>query len=451
MEQKLEHPHLVVVSYLEWLNWNSRGLLRVSPQRIVWCGDDDRAGAALSSLQFAPDLEPADDAFLIAQIMYPPSRVDGGMLSVLLDGSQFQALSERSHRLMSPTATRMNVDLSVAGDRIQDMWARWKDQYAVESCDAQARRVWRWAWAKKWPSDPLGPHNQSLSKTVQTLAEMTRLFTKDIRIHDRYAETSAESWLRMALAAEAKGLLSADDTADWRLATKAYFTSFMRAKELASTFFQEGNVAFEDALATLPLEREQMIELLSVAVGQHHALRLNIGRDPDLEALWSDLRSLIGLMSTNQSDQQSIIVSKALLAFGRLLPGSAIVAFQAKTDLPIGWANRLLQSDDEAAPFEDVTGLDVREAPTNGESQLINNEVFKEESATSLSVETENRSFTKTNANTAEMDIDITCIDKAPEPLENRLDESSFKGSKDRSKVGESCKKPSRSARASKK
>jgi hypothetical protein len=408
MEQKIKHRHFVVVSYLEWLNWNARGFLRVSPQRVIWCHVEDGADAVSSSLHSAPDLEPADDAFLIAQITSPPRRLDGGMLSVPLDGAQFQALSERSHRLMSPTATRMNVDLVVADDSIQDIWTHWKDRYAVESCDAQARRIWTWAWGQKWPSDPQDPHGQLLLKTRQTLAEMTRQFTKDIRLY-AYAETSAEPWLRMALTAEAGKLLPSGDKADWRLATQTYFASFMPSKQLAWSFFPEGNSAFAAALDTLPLDQSEMIELMSVAVGQHHALRLNIGRDPNPEAFETDLRNLTCLVSTDQSDMQRMIISSALLAFGRLLPGSAVVAFKAKTDLTAGWANRLLESCNGFAPLSDARGGDVSDLPSDAEPKSYTDAAFQERDAKALAGGTENTPLA--GAVAKEPHIDVTASD----------------------------------------
>ena len=58
------------------------------------------------------------------------------MLLLSLDGTSFEALSERSSRLLSPAAKRMNADLELAIEAIRDAWARWKARYKNESASA---------------------------------------------------------------------------------------------------------------------------------------------------------------------------------------------------------------------------------------------------------------------------------------------------------------------------
>jgi hypothetical protein len=87
--------------------------------------------------------------------------------------------------------------------------------------------------------------------------------------------------------------------------------------------------------------------LVAVAAGEHHALRLNAGHDPNFGALLADLQNLMNLASNDQPEEQSVILSTALLAFGRMLPGGAVVALQGKADLSTGWAAQLLRRNEK--------------------------------------------------------------------------------------------------------
>lgn len=336
------HRHIVVVSFLEWLSWNNRGALRVSAQRVIWCADDCAASAFLNSLQFAPDLEPADDAFLVAEINRPPRNFGNGMLFLSLDGTSFEALSERSSRLLSPAAKRMNADLELATEGIREVWADWKARYKSESADQQARRIWSWAWAQPWPSELQSQQEQLLVKTRQSLGEMSRLLAENSALHEKIAGTSAETWIHMALAAEQGKLLAPDKDAAWREASRPYIQSCASSGQLTAAFFPKADAAFSNALAKLPLDRIEMLELVAVATGEHHALRMNVGHEPDFETLFSDLQILSDLAFQADPNGRSIILSAALLALGQLLPGTAVVALQAQADFPVGWAGGLL-------------------------------------------------------------------------------------------------------------
>ena len=345
--------HILVITFLELLNWNNKGLLRVASQRLVWCHGDGAAAAFQTSLQFAPDLEPADDAFLIANVETPPRDSGHGTLLLTLDGTKFEALSERSSRLLSPAAKRMNANLELATESIQEVWVSWKKRYTSESADQQARRIWAWAWAQSWPYDPQSTQEQLLKKIQQNLAEMSLLLAEQPDVRKRIAGTSAEAWTQMALAAKQGELLASEDVEKFRKATSAYITSCARAGQLNAAFFQNADTAFDDAYATLPLDRIEMVEFVAVATGKHHALRLNTGQEPDLEALVSDLHILSDLAAKVGPDSQKLILSTALLSLGVLLPGTAVGALMAKTDLQTGWGNSLLQGNKQQEITED--------------------------------------------------------------------------------------------------
>ncbi|ASP23735.1 hypothetical protein ANTHELSMS3_04636 (plasmid) [Antarctobacter heliothermus] len=345
--------HIVVITFLELLNWNSKGLLRVASQRLVWCHVDGAAAAFQSSLQFAPDLEPADDAFLIANVETPPRDSGNGTLLLPLDGTKFEVLSERSSRLLSPAAKRMNANLELAIESIQDAWVSWKKRYNSESADQQSRRIWAWAWANPWPSDPQSPQEQLLRNSKKCIAEMSRLLAEKPDLREKIAGTSAEAWMHMALAAEQGELLASEDDAEWRRATRAYITSCARTGQLNAAFFQNADTIFSNAFDALPLDRVEMVELVATAIGEHHALRLNTGQEPDLEALVSDLRILSDLAAKDGPDRQKLIISTALLTLGGLLPGTAVGALMVKTDLQAGWGTTLLQGNKEQEIAED--------------------------------------------------------------------------------------------------
>ena len=339
--------HIVVITFLELLNWNSKGLLRVASQRLVWCHIDDAAAAFRSSLQIAPDLEPADDAFLIASVETPPRASGNGTLLLPLDGTKFEVLSERSSRLLSPAAKRMNANFELATKSIQDVWVSWKKRYNSETADQQARRIWAWAWAQSWPSDPQSTQEQLLKKTRQNLAEMSRLLAEKPELREKISGTSAEAWMHMVLAAEQGQLLASEDDAEWRRATRAYITFCARTEQLNAAFFQNADLSFSNAFDTLPLDRIEMAEFVALAIGEHHALRLNTGQEPDLGALVSDLHILSDLAVKVGPDSQELILSTAFLALGGLLPGTAVGALMAKTDLQTGWGIPLIQGNEE--------------------------------------------------------------------------------------------------------
>lgn len=358
------HRHIVVVTFLEWLNWNNKGILRIAPQRLVWCHVDGSSTAFQSSLQFAPDLEPADDAFLVANVKEPPRAWGNGTLLLPLDGTTFEVLSERSSRLLSPAAKRMNANLEVATENIQDMWVRWKELYNKECADQQSRRIWAWAWANPWPSDPECAEERLLMKTRNCLTKMSRLLAEKPETLEKVSGTSAEPWLHMALAAEQEKLLSPEKDADWRKTSHPYINSCVRSGKFNTTFFSKAEMAFSNAFESLPLDRIEMADFLAVAIGEHHALRLNAGQEPDVGALVSDLRILADIVAKIRPDSQKLTLSSALLALGGLLPGSAVGALMVKADTPAGWAGRLLQCNAKQIIAEEDTQAESSRDPT---------------------------------------------------------------------------------------
>jgi hypothetical protein len=381
------HRHIIVVTFLEWLNWNNKGFLRVAPDRISWCQIDGAATAFLNSLQFAPDLEPADDGFLIAEIKLPPRNSGDGMLLLSLDSSEFETVSERSSRLLSPAAKRMNVELALATEDIQDAWTLWKERYTDQNADQQARRIWSWAWGRPWPSISHSCHEKILKKTRQSLIEMTALLAENVPLREKVSGTSAEAWMHMVLAAKQGELLASDDAADWRRATNSYITSCVRSGHLAASFILEGDPAFSDAFAALPLSRIEMVELVAVAAGEHHALRLNAGYDPNLGALVADLQNLLNLAAEHQPEEQSVILSIALLAFGRMLPGGAVVALQGKADLRTGWADQLLRRNEKTDLSDRVTVPGLVQSPSGAAPQSIAKRESQDEESAGLGTE----------------------------------------------------------------
>jgi hypothetical protein len=366
------HRHIVVVSFLEWLNWNDKGRLRIAAGRLVWCSADSEAEAFHGSLQFAPDFEPADDAFLIAEIAAPPRVIDGGLLWLPLEGSRFSTLSERSSRLLSPAAERMNVALGLAPASVQEVWARWKDRCRVENADQQARRLWTWAFGRAWPTDSGSPEEECLGQTRVSWANMTELLATKPPLRDQISGTSVEAWMPMVLAAERAGLLATEKDADWRKATRAYIKSSLESGRIAPSFLQTEDASFRLAFENLPRDRPAMIELVAVATGAHHALRIVGGQGPEIGALKKDLQTLTNLVSDAEIGKRSNILTMSLLALGRLLPGSAVVALLARAEAPEGWASSCTEASPERAPPNggaDVDGGDLSCLAT-GDSQL---------------------------------------------------------------------------------
>lgn len=333
------HRHVVVVSFLEWLNWHDKGGLRVAADRLVWCAVDSEASAFISSLQFAPDFETLDDAFLIAEITVPPRVIAGGLLWLALDGVKFSALSERSSRLLSPAAERMNAALGMASAVIQKAWVRWKDCSRIENADQQARRLWAWAFDRAWPTDPDRPEERWLGQTRVRLDNMTKLLATNVPLRERVSGTSAEAWMLMALAAEEAGLLDKDKDADWRRTTRAYIGSCLSSARIAPSFLRMEDDNFRQAFESLPCDRPAMIELVAIATGAHHALRIVGGQAPDIGSLEKDLQALTKLAVAAEIGETASVPTMTLLSLGRLLPGSAIVALRAREDAPAGWAS----------------------------------------------------------------------------------------------------------------
>lgn len=346
------HRHIVVVSFLEWLNWHDKGSLRIVAQRMVWVPAESEAEALICSLQFAPDLEPADDAFLIAEITAPPQMITGGLLWLPLEQARFLALSERSSRLLLPAAERMSVTLHLVAPELQEAWARWKNLCRVESADKQARRLWIWAFGQTWPIDPNSPEETCLRQTATSWDAMTKLLATNVRLREQITGTSVAAWMPMVFAAEEAGLLSKGDDADWRMATRAYIASSVRSGRIAPGFLQSDDAIFQQAFEKLPCDNPAMIELIAVATGAHHALRIIGGLEPDIGALTKDLETLTDLVSGAEMGKKKTILNMALLTLGRLLPGPAVAALQARAEAAVGWVASWMDSSPEEAPPE---------------------------------------------------------------------------------------------------
>lgn len=341
--------HLIVITFLEWLNWNAKGVLRVSPGRLAWCYEDTAATSFLNSMRLAPDLEPADDSFLLADVSMPPRNDGSGNLLVPLEGARFEALSERSSRLLAPSAKRMDIDLALVAADVQDAWADWKETYWLESANQQARRVWSWAWDQPWSFSPDCLEETLLDETRQIETELKSLRNENAARLDPFTGTTAEAWVAMVLAADRRQLLTSEKDASWRGATNAYVLACRRSGRMAASFLPKDDKTFVDALVSLPLDKPEMVQRLAVATGEHHAFRLTSGQDPDLSVLLADIRTLSELSSNDTQAARQRNLSTALLVLGRLMPGAAVMALLQSQDLVPGWVRPLYDAVDPEA------------------------------------------------------------------------------------------------------
>lgn len=338
--------HLIVITFLEWLNWNAKGTLRVAPGRLIWCSGDAATGAVLGSLRLAPDLEPADDSFLLAEVNAAPSDAGFGNLLLPLKSTRFEALCERSTRLLEPSAKRMAVDLALAAEDIREVWRDWKDAYRLDIANQQARRIWSWAWGHPWSFSAECREELLLREAQQIENELKEVTIENASRLDPFIGTTAESWVRMILAADRSELLAPEKDALWRNATNAYILSCKRAGRLGASFLPMSDKTFSDALNSLPLNKPEMVKRLAVATGEHHALRLTAGQVPDPSALLADIQTLVELPSSDTPDTSKGNASTALLVLGRSMPGAAIIALLQSSDIIPGWLNRLFEESD---------------------------------------------------------------------------------------------------------
>ncbi len=334
--------HLIAISYLEWLNWNLKGVLRVTPGRLVWFDTSTVVTAVEESLRLASDLEPADDGFLLAYPCVPPFRIGSGSALLSIDGTTFEALSERSVRLLSPTAKRMDLELTLADSEIQDAWVTWKKTYFFESLNQQARRIWSWAWERPWPTSSDSTEESLLSKARTMQTEMMEPPVEDAALVNRVTGTGAEAWARMILAARQRQLLASDD-ASWLGATNSYLGACKKFGHASATFLPMDDDTLADALGVLPLEKAEMVQLLAVATGEHHAKRLADEDEPDFDALELDLRTLARIVPDDSLETGWAQLSVALIALGLALPGAAVVGLLQSRMRQKGWAQPLME------------------------------------------------------------------------------------------------------------
>ncbi|MCW1919224.1 hypothetical protein NX862_10685 [Rhodobacter sp. KR11] len=328
--------HLFVLTFLEWLAWCGKGELRVAPGRLVWAAPDHEA--VRCSLSFAPDLEPADDGFLLAEVILPPRVAEAGQVWLSFEGARFEALSERSFRLLCSAAERMHIPFHLASADVQAVWSAWKDNHRVETAHLQARRLWCWALGADWPAGKSTPEVASLGRASGLWEEMTALLSSEADLRVKIAGTSMAAWIPMVRMAEKQGLLPQGETAPWRPATRPYFNASCAARRPAPHFIAWQDPLCHEALDALPLDHGAMVELMAVATGAHHALRVSSGQEPDIAAWTEDLQNLQAMAKKAKGFEARQALTLALVSLGQLLPQSAVAALVAQGKVPAGWA-----------------------------------------------------------------------------------------------------------------
>lgn len=369
--------HFIALTYLEWLNWAARGVLRVSSERIIWASGDSEADAFRLGLRVAPDLEPADDAFLLAILERAPRHSrDGTSVDVLLEGVRFEALSERSHRLFEPTAVRMHLKLGDTTPALQQAWVLWKQDYVRRSAEQRARRLWAWAHGRAWPQT-------SSSSEAQLLLQIAELEAKigDFRLQAsekmQWASgTDAGAWYEIVLCAKQEGALSTEENASWKAPVNDYLMQAQKRPQMSDRFFRVDDPRFATALIAFTQDRENVASLLAFASARHQAFRLSVGLAPNMLAFKDDLKDFAHFYSgAHESDIRRNGVSIALIALARALPDEGITTLIAGSGLKAGWADTLSPSEttifsgdgnrSEASPAEFVRSIE-KEIPPPG-------------------------------------------------------------------------------------
>ena len=337
--------HFIALTYLEWLNWAARGMLRVSRERIIWAPADAEEEAFRSGMRTAPDLDPADDAFLLAILDRAPRHsLDGTSSDALLDGVRFEALSERSRRLLGPTAERMQVVLGETTAALQQAWVQWKRDYQRRLAEQRARRFWAWAQGRAWSHDPTSIEAKLQSQIVKLEKKISDLVQVSPEKMQRVSGTDAGAWYEIVLCAKQDGTLSPEENASWKTPVISYLKQAQKRPQMSKQFFRVDDPKFKAALAAFAHDREKVASLLAFAIARHHAFRMSVGLAPDMLAFNEDLGSYVAFYSgAHEGDVFRQGVGIALIALAQALPDEAITPLVFGSGLKPGWADGLLR------------------------------------------------------------------------------------------------------------
>ncbi|WP_126053376.1 hypothetical protein [Sphingomonas sp. S-NIH.Pt1_0416] len=338
--------HLIAITYLEWLNWGARGCLRVAPERIVWTTEVTESEALTTSLNAAPDLDPADDAFLLATVTRAPalSEFRSG-LDLPFKGTQFEALSERSHRLLNPTATRMHAELAIASLPLQDAWLQWKRYYRNRSTQLRADRLLDWVW----DHSPSRLSKSDATQLLDAIDEFERMIADRTKSNPDYMQSisgsDAYAWFCMASYASDQGILDMSEDASWKDPVNKYINASRQRAAIDRCFYRTDDALFAAAISELARERERVWMPLALAIAKHHSERVSSGQNLDFRAFADDLARFIG-STGHETDfkKQNDGLSLAIMALARNLPDEAVLEITKDPLFRPGWLNDLLQT-----------------------------------------------------------------------------------------------------------
>lgn len=337
--------HLIAITYLEWLNWGARGCLRVAPERIVWTTEVTESEALTTSLNAAPDLDPADDAFLLATVTKAPalSEFRSG-LDLPFKGTQFEALSERSHRLLNPTATRMHAELTIASLPLQDAWLQWKRYYRNRSTQLRAERLLDWVWDHS-------PSRLSKSEATQlrdAVDEFERMIADRTKSNPDYMQSisgsNAYAWFCMASYASDQGILDMSEDASWKDPVNKYIKASRQRAAIDPCFYRTDDPLFAAAISEFAREREKVWMPLALAIAKHHSERVTSGQKLDFRAFVEDLARFVdstGRETDFKKRNDGLFL--LIMAFARSLPDEAVLEITKDPQFRPGWLNDMLQ------------------------------------------------------------------------------------------------------------
>lgn len=336
--------HLIAITYLEWLNWGARGCLRAAPERIVWATEVTESEALTASLNAAPDLDPADDAFLLATVTRAPalSELRSG-IDLSFNGTQFEALSERSHRLLNLTATRMHVELAIGSRPLQDAWLQWKRYYRTRSTRLRADRLLDWVW-----NDSQSRLSKSdATQLLDVIGEFERMIADRTKSNPDYMQSisgsDAYAWFCMASYASDQGILDMSEDASWKDPVNKYIKASRQRAAIDRCFYRTDDPLFAAAIGELEREREKVSMPLALAIAKHHSERVSSGQNLDFRSFVNDLSRFIDSIGPEtDSKQRNDDLSLAIMALARTLPDEAVLEITKDPEFRPGWLHDLL-------------------------------------------------------------------------------------------------------------
>ncbi len=346
--------HLIAITYLEWLNLGARGCLRVAPERIVWTTEVTASEALTISLNAAPDLDPADDAFLLATVTRAPALSEfRSRLDLSFKGTQFEALSERSHRLLNPTATRMHAELAIASTPLQDAWLQWKRYYRNRSKQLRADRLLDWAW----DHSPTQLSKSGATQLLDTIGEFERMIAYRTKSNPDYMQSisgsDAYAWFCMASYASDQGILDTSEDASWKDPVNKYIKASRQRAAIDPCFYRTDDALFAAAISELARESETVSMPLALAIAKHHSERVSSGQNLNFGAFVDDLVRFINSFGSEiDFNKQNDSLSLAIMALARSLPDEAVLEITNDPEFRPGWLNDLLQTPLPAHAYE---------------------------------------------------------------------------------------------------